>query len=98
VKWAGLAIPNPTLAADANYEASILVCSHILAAFRGVEPFRSAKHKSVISEVKTELRLCNEAKYETEMTLLTSKLSCDNRRTIPEVKRLAGGCPCSHRQ
>jgi hypothetical protein len=82
VKWAGLAIPNPTSAADANYEASILVCSHILAAFRGVEEFRSAKHKSVITEVKTELKLRNCAKYESEMTQLTSKLSCDDRRTI----------------
>jgi hypothetical protein len=33
VKWAGLAVPNPTLAADANYEASTLLCSHILAPF-----------------------------------------------------------------
>ena len=82
VKWAGLAIPNPTSAADANYEASILICSHILAAFRGVETFRSAKHTSVISEVKTELKLRNRNKYENEMTLLTSKLPCDDRRTI----------------
>jgi hypothetical protein len=34
VKWAGLAIPDPsTVSADPNYEASILFCSHILAAF-----------------------------------------------------------------
>jgi hypothetical protein len=44
VKW-----PNPTLVADANCEASILTCSHILAAFQGVDTFRSAKHKSVIA-------------------------------------------------
>ena len=33
-KWAGLAIllPNPTSAAETNYEAIILICSHILAA------------------------------------------------------------------
>jgi hypothetical protein len=29
-----------------------------------VEAFRSAKHKSVITEVKTELKLRNRAKYE----------------------------------
>jgi hypothetical protein len=42
-----------------------------LAAFRGVDTFRSAKHKSVISEVKTELKLSNEArtKCESEMNL-----------------------------
>jgi hypothetical protein len=72
VKWAGLAIPNPTSVADANYEASMLVCSHILAAFPGVETFRSATHKSVIAEVKIELKLRNCAKYEARMTQLTS--------------------------
>jgi hypothetical protein len=82
VKWAGLAVPNPTVAADANYEASTLLCSHILAAFQGIDTFRSAKHKLVISEVKTELKLRNEAKCEDSMTLLTSKLSCGDRRTI----------------
>jgi hypothetical protein len=76
VKWAaGMAVPNPTLAADANYEASTLTCSHILAAFPGVDTFGSARHKSVIIKVKTELKLCNEAKCEYAMTLLTSKLS-----------------------
>jgi hypothetical protein len=62
VKWAGLAVPNPSLAADANYEESTLSCSHVLAAFQGVDTFRSAKHKSVIVEVKTELKLRNKAK------------------------------------
>jgi hypothetical protein len=33
VKWAGLVISDPTVSAEPNYEASILLCSHILAAF-----------------------------------------------------------------
>jgi hypothetical protein len=33
VKWAGLVIPDPTTLAQPNYEVSILLCSHILAAF-----------------------------------------------------------------
>jgi hypothetical protein len=57
-------------------------CSHILAAFRGVETFQSAKHKSVIAEVKTELKLCNKAKCNSAMNSLTSKLSNGDRRTI----------------
>jgi hypothetical protein len=36
----------------------------------------------LLPEVKTELKLCNEAKDESEMTMLTSKLSCDDCRTI----------------
>jgi hypothetical protein len=39
VKWAGLAIPDPTVSADPNYEASVLLCSHILAAFQGKDTF-----------------------------------------------------------
>jgi hypothetical protein len=43
-------------ASNANYEASILVRSRILAAFRGggVEPFRSAKHTSQTSSVRSK--------------------------------------------
>lgn len=41
VKWDGMAIPNPTSTAEANYyeQASILICSHILATFPGVNVF-----------------------------------------------------------
>jgi hypothetical protein len=93
VKWAGLTIPNPTL-----YEASTLLCSHILAAFRGLDTFRSAKHKLVISEVKTELKLRNEAKYEDSMTFLPQSSPMVIVGPSFEVERLASGCRCSHRQ
>jgi hypothetical protein len=33
VKWAGSAIPDPTTLTQPNNKASILLCSHILAAF-----------------------------------------------------------------
>jgi hypothetical protein len=83
VKWAGLAIPDPTVSAEPNYEASVLLCSHILAAFRGVDRFRSANHSAVITEVKRrELKAHNFETNSFSMTALTSKLSCNNRRTI----------------
>jgi hypothetical protein len=34
-----LAIPDPTTSAKSNYEASILICSHLLAALWGVKEF-----------------------------------------------------------
>jgi hypothetical protein len=75
-------LPNPTSAAETNHEASTLICSHVLAAFPGVEALPSAKHKSVIKDVKTELKLSDRAKHESERNLmLTSKLSCDVHRT-----------------
>ena len=74
VKWAGMAIPDPTSAAESNYEASTLLCSHIVSAFRGNEEFRSANHTSVIKEVKAELKFRNAAKYEARLDSLTSEL------------------------
>jgi hypothetical protein len=81
VKCAGLAIPDPTSLAASDNNTSILLCSHILAAFCGVDFGCSANHLAVITEVKAELKVCNQAKNESVMTSLTSKLSCDNWRT-----------------
>jgi hypothetical protein len=47
VKFAGLAISDPSASSASNYEASTRLCSHILAAFRGTESFSSADHQSV---------------------------------------------------
>jgi hypothetical protein len=82
VKWAVLAIPDPTTSAQPNYEASILLCSHILAAFRRVNVFQSTDHLKVIRDVKAKLKLRNAAKSESSLNNLASKMSCDNRRTI----------------
>ncbi len=98
MKWAGLAIPDPISSAELNHDASVLLTSHILAAFRGVEVFRSADHLKVIREVKAELKLRNSAKNEKAMNLIASGLSRDNKRTILRGRILAGGCLYSHRQ
>jgi hypothetical protein len=76
VKWAGLAIPDPTTLAQPNYEASILLCS------QSVDVFRSTDHLKVIRDVKAELKLRNAAKNESSLNGLASKMSYDNRRTI----------------
>jgi hypothetical protein len=47
IKHAGLALPDPTTSAEDNYLASTLVCSHLIAALRGVEMFRSTEHDTV---------------------------------------------------
>jgi hypothetical protein len=73
VKWSGLAIPDPTSSADSNYNASILLCLHLLAAFRSVDTFWSANHMAVIVKVKAGLKLCNHATHECTLTSLTLK-------------------------
>jgi hypothetical protein len=42
VKFSGLVLPNPVASSESNFEASTLVCSYLLAAFRGVESFSLA--------------------------------------------------------
>jgi hypothetical protein len=49
IKWAGLAIPDPTTSAQPNYEASILLYTHILAAFQGVDAFQLTDHLKVLT-------------------------------------------------
>jgi hypothetical protein len=39
VKWAGLAIPDPSSSAELNHDASVLLTSHVLAAFQGIKVF-----------------------------------------------------------
>jgi hypothetical protein len=57
-----------------------------LAAFRGVDVFRSTDHLKVIKEVKAELKLCNAAKNEASLNDLASKMSWNNCRTIRRGK------------
>jgi hypothetical protein len=81
VKHAGLALPDPTTSAQSNYDASILMCSHLLAAFRGRDAFRTTD-LAVIHGVKTELKSRHQEKYNSELNSIVTKLSCDDRRTI----------------
>jgi hypothetical protein len=93
VKFAGLAIPNPVISSNPNYKASTLICSHIIAAICGETMFCLLEHKEVIRDVKAVLTTCNNAKHETALNLLSSKLSCDDQRTILRGKELTSLLP-----
>jgi hypothetical protein len=82
VKHAGLALPDPTRSAQSNHVASILMCSHLLAAFRDQDPFRTTDHLAVIHAVKDELKSRHQENYKTELNSIVSTLSCDDSRTI----------------
>jgi hypothetical protein len=68
VKHAGMALPDPTVSAKSNYDASTLMISHLKAALLGVDDFRSADHLTVIREVKSELKSRNKAKNDYSRT------------------------------
>ena len=57
MKKAGLALPNPVESADLNHEASILLTSHVMAAFQGTIALSSTDHAQVVWDVKSKLKL-----------------------------------------
>jgi hypothetical protein len=91
VKFAGLAISDPSACYESNYAASTLVCSHILAAFRGTESFSSADHQSVRKAVTAEIKyLRTDNKQDSTLSSILADLDCDTRRIILRGKGTAG--------
>jgi hypothetical protein len=70
VKFAGLALPDPTASSEGNYQASTLVCSHILAAFRGTESFSSVDHQSLCKAVTAEIKACRSDKKDSTLSTI----------------------------
>jgi hypothetical protein len=68
-----LSIPDPSATSEDNFEASTLGCSHLLAAFRGVEPFSSMEHRSFIA---AELKVRRSAQLESTLESVLGKLDC----------------------
>jgi hypothetical protein len=94
VKFAGLALPNPTVSAEPNYDASVLVVSHLMAAMRGVDVFQTADHLAIKRSTTSEVRTRKRAKNESDLTSITSKLNCDLRRTILRGKETGNYLSC----
>ena len=82
IKSAGMALPNPHRSADANYQNSILMNSHLLSSLRGNDSFRSATHLSVTKEVRAELKIRRSKDNESVLGHLTKPMTPAMRRTI----------------
>jgi hypothetical protein len=77
--------PNPIDTSGSSYKVSMLVCSHILEAFRGTIPFSSTDHKSVRASVTIKLKLHSRTELnETALTLVLDQLDCNTHRTIKQ--------------
>jgi hypothetical protein len=87
VKHAGMALPDPTKSAESNYEAGVLFNSHLLAALRGTEVFRSTEHVAVIKAVRSELTSRKKKTHDSALHSVLTKLSCDLRRTVERGKQ-----------
>ena len=77
-----MALPNPHRSADANYQNSILMNSHLLSSLRGNDTFRSATHISVTKEVRAELKIRRSKDNESVLGHLTKPMTPAMRRTI----------------
>jgi hypothetical protein len=87
VKFAGLALPDPSASSEGNYKASTLLCSHILAAFRGTESFSSADHQSLRKAVTAEIKTHRSDKQDLTLSTILADLECDTHRTILRGKK-----------
>jgi hypothetical protein len=86
VKQAGIALPDLTISGPANHRASILVCSYLLAAFRGQAIFSTTDHFSVRKEVFQELKRRKAAEYLTTLASSLILMPVETRRTIRKGK------------
>jgi hypothetical protein len=82
----GEALPDPSASSEGNYKASTLVCSHILAAFRGTKSFSSADHQSLRKAVTAEIKARRSDKQDSSLLTILADLDCDTRITILQGK------------
>ena len=82
IKSSGLALPNPHVTASANYLASTLMNSHLLASLRGSVTFRSADHAYVTKENRAELKLRRSQECESELKRLSQTMTPAKCRTL----------------
>ena len=56
VKQAGIALPDPTLTARANWTASCIITGHFVTALRGTAEFRLGDHALLMGEGREEIK------------------------------------------
>jgi hypothetical protein len=81
VKFSDLALPDPSVNSESNYDVSTLVCSHLLAAFRGTDSFSSTNHKSEQTAVMAEYKSRRTEKLHSTLTNIHVELDCKTCRT-----------------
>ena len=57
-----MALPDPTLTAPENWQASCVITGHLLSALRGQVPFSTADHVACLRDERAAVRRQNVAK------------------------------------
>jgi hypothetical protein len=86
VKHAGLALPNPTTAAESNWKSSTLICGHLVAALRGATDFRSEDNSATMQSGEAELKKPNQALHDEKLATLLRPMTAEKSRTISRGK------------
>ena len=86
VKHAGLALPNPTTTANQNYQASTLICSHLISAIRGHSTFSSHTHQQTLTAGKAELVQRKQASNDKELDLILQSFPDDTKQSYRRGK------------
>ena len=83
VKYAGLGLPNPMETGASNYDSSILICDHLLSAFRRVDTtFNTVSHRTTVSAARSELRTRNSERHDSTLQSIVRNLPLSKQRTI----------------
>ena len=84
VKQAGMDIPDPTLTAPENWQASCVITGHLVSALRGQVPFRTADHAAYLWDGRAAVRHQNAAtavaSLETIIARALAVVTCRLRR------------------
>ena len=82
VRWAGLALPDPTTSATSNWTASCVIVGHLVAALRGRSEFLPADHKAVMSAGKAALRARVNATSEQRLESVCGRATASEARVF----------------
>jgi hypothetical protein len=85
VKHAGLTLPDPTIFGPVSYKARMLVCSHLLVAFRGTAVFSTTDNIYVRKEVFAELSEWKDTIYSETLASSLLPMPSDTGWTIRRV-------------
>ena len=83
VRYAGLAIPNPSTTSSTNYGDSTLLCSHLIRAIQGKDKFMMADHSAIRKDCTPILRQRKNDTYDQHLTRLLLHLPLiDGKRLL----------------
>ena len=77
-----MALPDPTLTAPKNWQASCVITGHLVSALRGQFPFRTADHAACLRDVRAAFHRQNVAKAVASLETTIARAPVDVTRRL----------------